>query len=162
MNRAPRQLFTPTVLIIAFGFACLLTAITLIVIGLTASPRAADPGFVPAALTVIPAPTSTPFATLTPTFDPNQIGAPTIPAGEIAIGAYVQITGTEGQGLRLRSGPGLSTTLLFLGEDSEVFQVKDGPKEADGYIWWHLVAPYDASRAGWAAANFLTVVPPPQ
>ena len=83
------------------------------------------------------------------------------PDNEIAIGAYIQITGTEGVGLRLRAGPGLSTELLFLGEDSEVFQVKDGPKEADGYTWWYIVAPYDDSRAGWAAANFLTVVPPP-
>jgi hypothetical protein len=94
--------------------------------------------------------------------DPLLVGTATLPAGEIAVGAYVQITGTQGDGLRLRSGPGLATTQLFLGGDAEVFQVRDGPKEADGYIWWYLVAPYDESRAGWAAANFLSVVPPPQ
>jgi hypothetical protein len=161
MNRNPRQLFTLPVLLGAFGFACLLTMVTLAFIGLTASPRGTDPGFVPANLTVIAAPTSTPAFTPTATFDP-LIGTATLPAGEIAIGAYVQITGTQGDGLRLRSGPGLSTTQLFLGGEAEVFQVKDGPKEADGYIWWYLVAPYDESRSGWAAANFLSVVPPPQ
>ncbi len=39
--------------------------------------------------------------------------------------------------------------------------MKDGPKEANGYIWWYIVAPYDQNRAGWAAANFLSVVLPP-
>jgi hypothetical protein len=146
----------------ALGLACLLTVVTLIVIGLPISPRETDPGFAPAALTVLPAPTSTPFATLTPTFDPNSIFTPTIPADVIVVGSYVQISGTEGQGLRLRSAPGLTTTLLFLGEESEVFHVEDGPAEADGYIWWYLVAPYDTTRAGWAASEFLTVVPPPQ
>ena len=160
MNR-PR-VFTPAVMIGALGLACLLTIVTLVVIGLPVMPRESDPGFAPAALTVLPAPTSTPFATLTPTFDPNAIFTPTLPADAIVIGSYVQIGGTEGQGLRLRSGPGLSTTLLFLGEDLEVFHVEDGPQDADGYTLWYIVAPYDASRAGWAASAFLIVVPPPQ
>ncbi len=94
--------------------------------------------------------------------DPLQVGTPTAPAGTIAVGVYVQITGTGGDGLRLRSVPGLTSELLFLGEDAEVFLVRDGPQEANGYTWWYLVAPYDESRAGWAASNFLTVVPPPQ
>ncbi len=34
-------------------------------------------------------------------------------------------------------------------------------KQADGYTWWYLVAPYDSTRAGWAAADFLAVVPSP-
>ncbi|MEW5939106.1 MAG: hypothetical protein AB1750_05555 [Chloroflexota bacterium] len=160
MNR-PRVI-TPAVILGAIGLACALTVATLALIGLTATPRAADPGFAPAVLTVIPAPTSTLFATLTATFDPNQIFTPTLPPDQIVIGAYVQITGTEGQGLRLRSGPGLSSALLFLGEDSEVFHVEDGPQDADGYTWWYIVAPYDTSRAGWAASTFLTVVPSPQ
>ncbi len=162
MNRKLHPLLTPIVILAALGLACLLTLLTLAWLGFSASLPGADPGFVPANLTVIPASTSTPIATPSPTPNPFQVGTPTIPADQIAVGAYVQISGTEGEGLRLRSGPGLSTTLLFLGEDSEVFQVRDGPKEADGYIWWYIVAPYDESRAGWAAANFLSVVPPPQ
>jgi hypothetical protein len=43
--------------------------------------------------------------------------------------------------------------------DAEVFEVKEGPKEADGFTWWYLVAPYDTNRSGWAASKFLTVVP---
>jgi hypothetical protein len=161
MNRNLRQLLNPSVLLSAAGLACLLTMLALMWIGFSPSPPGADPGFAPAHLTVIPAPTSTPLFTPSPTLDPLHLGTPTIPAGVIAIGGYVQITGTDGDGLRLRSAPGLASELLFLGEEAEVFQVKDGPKEANGYIWWYLVAPYDESRAGWAASNFLTVVPPP-
>jgi hypothetical protein len=156
-----RLFFSPTVIIGSLGFACLLTVITLIWFGFSASPPNADLGFAPADLTMIPASTSTLIATLTPTFDP-LLGTPTIPADVIAVGGYVQITGTGGDGLRLRSAPGLTSELLFLGEDAEVFQVRDGPQEANGYTWWYLVAPYDETRAGWAAANFLTIVPPPQ
>ena len=161
MTRNPRQLFTLPVLIGALGFTCLLALAALAWFGFSASPPGADLGFAPADLTMIPAQTSTPLATPTLTPDP-LVGTPTAPAGMIASGVYVQITGTGGDGLRLRSAPGLTSELLFLGEDAEVFQVRDGPQEANGYTWWYLVAPYDESRAGWAAANFLSVVPPPQ
>lgn len=113
-----------------------------------------------AALTVLPAPTGTFTPSPTP---PVTLTASTLPGGaSIVIGAYVQISGTEGQGLRLRAAPGLDGTLLFLGYDAEVYQVRDGPRQADGYTWWYLVAPYDETRAGWAAADFLTVIATPQ
>jgi hypothetical protein len=57
--------------------------------------------------------------------------------------------------LRLRSEPGLNGVVRFLGLESEVFQVKDGPRQVDDYTWWFLVAPYDASIQGWAVGNFL-------
>ena len=161
MNINLRRLLTPTVIFSSMGLACLLTVSALAWFGFSASPPQSDPGLVPAYLTMIPASTSTPLATLTPTLDPLA-GTATLPADIIVVGGYVQINGTGGDGLRLRSAPGLTSELLFLGEDAEVFQVRDGPKQADGYVWWYLVAPYDESRAGWAAADFLSVVPPPQ
>ncbi len=120
-----------------------------------------DVQLAPVSLTVIPAPTSTPLLPPTPTLDPAFQPTPTPAPGEIAVGAYVQIAGTEGEGLRLRDAPGLDSTPVFLGYDSEAFTVKDGPREADGYTWWYLVAPYDETRAGWAAGDFLEVVPSP-
>ena len=83
------------------------------------------------------------------------------PIGQIGIGAYVQITGTEGAGLRIRATPGQNGDTVFLGEEEEIFKVKDGPQQADGHTWWYLVAPYDETRAGWAAADYLAVVPAP-
>jgi len=144
----------------ALGVAGFLIVMTLILIGWTSPRVAQNVGFVPADLTMIPAPTHTPAAPPTPTVDPFATPSPA--PNEIAVGSYVQITGTEGQGLRLRADPGLDGNQLFLGYDEEVYHVQDGPKQVDGYTWWYLVAPYDSTRAGWAAADFLAVVPPPQ
>jgi hypothetical protein len=88
--------------------------------------------------------------------------APQLNATEIVVGGYVQISGTEGSGLRLRESAGTGAKQLFLGMDNEVFQVRDGPREADGYTWWYLEAPYDKNRAGWAASAFLKVINAPQ
>ncbi|HXF85943.1 MAG TPA: hypothetical protein VNK49_11205 [Anaerolineales bacterium] len=153
-----RQLFNKWVILGALMLAGCLTLITFIALGWNTPPLSSEVGFAPSNLTVIPAPTVTPNASPTPTLDPF---APTpIPTG-IAVGSYVQITGTNGEGLRIRSEPGLNGTPQFLGFDSEVFLVQDGPREADGYVWWYIVAPYDDARAGWAAADFLSYIPAP-
>lgn len=143
----------------ALAFACVLLVCTLVTIGWTSPRLSQDVGFVPADLTMIPAQTHTPQVQPTGTPDPNV--TPTLPVDQISISGYVQITGTDGEGLRLRAAPGLAGEQLFLGYDEEVYQVRDGPQQVDGYTWWYLVAPYDETRAGWAAADFLAVVPSP-
>ena len=143
----------------ALIFAGILILITIILIGWTSPRFSPEVGFAPADLTMIPAPTHTPAASATPTVDP--FATPTVDANAIHIDGYAQITGTGGDGLRIRSAPGLNTETVFRGEESEVFLVKDGPQEADGYTWWYLVASYDETRAGWAASEFLAVVPEP-
>ena len=153
-----RDLFNRWVILGAMLLAGFLLLITAISIGLTSVRQSSNVGFAPADLTVIPAPTGTSGAPPTPTIDP--FASPTSPAG-IAIGNYVQITGTEGQGLRIRAEPGLGGEFQFLAYDAEVFVVQDGPREVDGYVWWYLTAPYDETRVGWAAADFLTYVPEP-
>lgn len=106
---------------------------------------------------LIPPPTLTPV----PTLNVNATQTPTPETAivnGIGVGVYVQITGTGGEGLRLRSAPGTSSSPLFLGLDTEIFQVKDGPRMSDNIVWWYLVAPYDDTRAGWAAAQYLIVI----
>jgi hypothetical protein len=149
------------VLLGALGIAGCLILVTLLSIGWTKPDPAREFGFAPADLTVIPAPSSTPDVTPTFTPDPLIFGTPTLAPDTIGVGGYVQITGTEGEGLRLRADPGLNGTSVFLGYDEEVFQVRDGPQDIDGYTWWYLVAPYDETRAGWAAADFLGAIPSP-
>ena len=134
---------------------CLLL-ITVVAIGWTAVRQAPEMGFVPADLTIIPPSTSTPL----PTQTPLPAGTPT-PTGQIGVGAYVQITGTEGAGLRIRRDPGQAGETVFVGEEAEIFRVTDGPQQADGYTWWHIVAPYDETRSGWAAADYLVGVATP-
>ncbi len=129
---------------------------TLVLIGWTRPRPASTLGFVPADLTIIPPSTATPSPAPTAT-----AGGTASAQGQITVGGYVQITGTEGQGLRIRSAPGLNSDTVFRGEEAETFRVQDGPKQADGHTWWYLVAPYDQTRAGWAAADYLAVVPAP-
>ena len=153
-----QQLFNKWVILGALlltGFLLLITAIS---IGITSARQNSDVGFAPADVTIIPAPTSTSGAPPTPTIDPF---APTPAPTGIALGNYVQITGTNGEGLRIRAEPGLNGNPEFLGYDSEVFIIRDGPRSVDGYTWWYLVAPYDETRAGWAASDFLAYIPPP-
>jgi len=115
---------------------------------------------VPAALTVILLPTAT-LVPPTPVI-PIATSAPTpLPPGVLGIGAHVQVVGTGGDGLRLRSGAGLGQEQRFLGLDGEVFLVIDGPQEVDGYTWYYLSAPYDEARKGWAVTEFLEVVESP-
>jgi hypothetical protein len=105
---------------------------------------------------IIPAPTLTPVipgVQLTQTSGANNSSS-----NGVMVGEYVQISGTEGEGLRLREGAGMSYPVKFIGMDAEVFLVKDGPKDQDGFTWFLLTAPYDQNRTGWAASKFLTVV----
>ena len=100
-----RQLFNKWVILGALAVTGLLILITVIAIGWTTPRQASDVGFVPADLTVISAPTATPNVTPTATIDPF---APSPTPTGLAVGTYAQITGTNGEGLRIRSEPGLT------------------------------------------------------
>lgn len=114
-----------------------------------------------AEIVVIPAPTATP--TSRPTNTPQMIPSPTSAAADgIQLGGYVQISGTEGEGLRLRREPSLSGVIIYLGLEGEIFLVKGGPVVEDGYQWWELEAPLNAARQGWTVADYLQPAQSPQ
>jgi hypothetical protein len=71
----------------------------------------------------------------------------------INIGANVIVQATDG--LNVRETPGLTGTILFRADDQAVFNVVGGPEAADSITWWRLQDPTDASRVGWAAADYL-------
>lgn len=155
-----KRFFSPLVLIISIGLAVVLLAVVFVFLWSTLPAQSAVTAPT-AILTVIPAPAATltptrPVVSLTPSVTPTL--NLTVDGGSIQVGAYVQISGTGGDGLRLREGPGTEYEPIFLGREAEVFKVTDGPKEGSGYTWYYLVAPYDTSRSGWAVANFLQVV----
>ena len=147
----------------ALILALLLFTVTLVLLwSLRGEPDIATPAT--AVLNVIYQPSSTPTVTTpTPASDATatQPAPPSPPPGIITLGAFVQISGTGGDGLRLRNEANLQSNVLLLGLESEVFQVQDGPRSGDGYTWWYLVAPYDDTVGGWAVANFLEVVQNP-
>lgn len=78
---------------------------------------------------------------------------PAVPA-EIAIGVYVQVSGTEDNDLSFRAGPGTNHARLKVVVEGSVLKVLDGPVEADGYVWWQLQDVSDG-MIGWAVADYL-------
>lgn len=158
-----RRYLTPRVIVGSISLGVILVGMTALTIWVLKPPKSDIPTATPI-LQVVLLPTVTPTV-ITPTpvqeLTPTLSNLPSPPPGVIAIGAYVQVSGTGGDGLRLRSTPGLDGEVLLLGYEAEVFQVIDGPQPADGYTWWYLVAPYDEKVQGWAVANFLAVVPNP-
>jgi len=153
----------PWIIFGALGFGIALLIATLLLLNWTRSPQTSDDSQL-AEITVISLPTATPIIpTSTPTevVTPVATGLPPPPPGDISIGAFVEVTGTGGDGLRLRAGPSLDRDVRLLGLEAEVFLVQDGPQQGDGFTWWHLQGPFDESRQGWAVVNYLRVVQNP-
>jgi len=145
---------------IGVGTILFVTAVVLLLVTRTL-PR---PSGVPtAAITVVAFPTASPIPTSTPPSleEPTVLPQPSPQPGEIYPLALVQIAGTGGDGLRLRVEPGLESEILFLGEESEVFRVQDGPVVVDDFTWWFLVSPENSDRQGWAVVDYLVVVQTP-
>ena len=103
-------------------------------------------------------PYSTPTLVASPTVSVVAVETPGTIIEGLAVGTVVQIIDTGGLGLRLRANPGTGGAVQFVGQELELFTVVNGPVEQDGYVWWYLESPYDASRSGWAAASYLMVI----
>jgi hypothetical protein len=145
-----KDLLNPWVIAGAVFIASVLLAVTFLAAGsVTPSDQLTYSGG--AVLTVIPVPTLTPTVIL-PT--PSLIATLETNSG-IQVGSYVKISDTEGEGLRLRRDPSLNGEIIYLGLEDEVFLVKDGPEDQDGYLWWYLEAPLNETRKGWAVSNYL-------
>lgn len=164
-----RQLFNRWVFAGSLLFACFLVFIFGMGI-LFMRPAQQEPEALPALVQKIPASTA-PLLTQQSGFDSegqapaggnNPAPDSTLQTpGEISIGTYVKISGTGGDGLRLRDVPGLGGNVLTLGEETEVFLVDNGPRDVDGYTWWYLKGHYDETRQGWGVVDYLVIVENP-
>ncbi len=158
MNIELGRIITLKVLFGALVVTAVLLVLTFALIVWTA-PAPPDAAGLMAGVTSIPMPTTTPVPEATPTFDPYaSTPTPTLSPGEFPIGTLIQISGTQGEGLRIRSDPGLNGKQLFLGFDTEAYTILDGPQEMDGYTWYYIAAINDQGRTGWAASSFLTQI----
>lgn len=163
-----RQLFNRWVFAGSLLFACFLVFI--FGMGILLMRPAKEPEVLPALVQKIPASTAT-LSTQQPGSDSggqapadgdNPVPDSALPVpGEISIGTYVKISGTGGDGLRLRDVPGLAGNVLTLGEETEVFLVDNGPRDVDGYTWWYLKGHYDETRQGWGVVDYLLIVENP-
>ncbi len=76
----------------------------------------------------------------------------------IALGVTIRVD-VDG-GLNVRPQPTTDNTPLFQAQYGELFTVVEGPENAQGLTWWRIESLADPSRTGWAAGEFLLVVPP--
>jgi hypothetical protein len=80
---------------------------------------------------------------------------PPTPIAEIAPGATVIVKGTLGAGLNLRQQPSTYAKVVASSGEGDELTVLEGPKEADGYVWWYLKT--SDGKEGWGAANWLAL-----
>jgi hypothetical protein len=148
-----------------FGVAALALVVFVIATRSADLPVATATAFVVTAPPPATLPTPTGAAALTPPAAP----APTVtsppppaPPGEVKVGSYVQVIGTEAEGfLNLRAEPSLNSPVNYLALEREVLQVQAGPTEADGFVWWYLVDPATNTKFGWGVQNYLQAVQGP-
>jgi len=157
-----RVFLDPLVMLGALGVGVILF-VTAVILLLVTRTLPAPTGVPTAAITVVAFPTATSVPTSAPSSlrTPTSLPEPPPQPGGIHPGTLVQITGTGGDGLRLRVEPGLENEILFIGSESEVFRVQDGPAEIDDFNWWFLISPDNSDRQGWAVSNYLVVFPTP-
>ncbi len=116
-------------------------------------------------ITVIVSPTSTPTnipsssEEARPDLTPTESQG-TISGADFIVGDFVKVFGTGGQGLSIRNEPGLSSVVVSYGLDDEIFEIKGGPVDVDGFIWWYLVNPYDKDKQGWGVGTYLREITP--
>jgi hypothetical protein len=76
----------------------------------------------------------------------------------ISVGALVSVD-VDG-GLNIRPQPGVDNTELYRANYGELYNVVAGPENVNGLTWWRLQDPTNPNRGGWAAGEYLIVVPP--
>lgn len=102
--------------------------------------------------------TAIPTATATPTETPPPAAstATPLPAPTMGVGAIVQVTNTEGRGLKMRESPGVSSAVVRQIDEGTTLQVAAGPESADGHTWWQVSID---GQTGWCAADWLALAP---
>jgi hypothetical protein len=162
MSKSSNRLINVKVLLAAVLFGLGLLAVLLMILYSSRGRQAQAPAT--AILKIILAPTQTlPGMPVTPTqtAGPAAVQQTPTPSDLIAVGNYVKVSGTGGDGLRLHNDASVSSKVNYVAIDAELFIVMDGPIQADGYIWWELKEPYSDEAIGWGVANYLTAVANP-
>ena len=78
----------------------------------------------------------------------SPVPTPPPAGGVLTVGGQARITTTEGDMLRVRTGPGTSFAIAFQAVPGEIATLLEGPVFGDGYNWWRIDVP--GRGQGWA------------
>lgn len=88
----------------------------------------------------------------TSTISPQAVPSPTSISGPIlAIGNGAIVNTTEGDTLRVRSGPGLSFSVTANLDPGVRVILLEGPRNAEGFVWWRVRTP--SNQEGWVVES---------
>lgn len=73
---------------------------------------------------------------------------------ELQPGQSVIVTGTEGRGVRVRSGPGMSHKIVTTAKEGAKVEIVSGPVSDGGDDWYQVSV--GASTTGWSIGQYLT------
>jgi uncharacterized protein YkwD len=74
-------------------------------------------------------------------------------ADELKPGSSATVNGTEGSGLRVRTGPGPTSNVITTLREGESVEITGEPVESNGMVWYPVKA---AKLAGWSNAQYLS------
>ena len=72
--------------------------------------------------------------------------------GALAVGGTATVTGTEGAGLRVRSGPGIRYPVQIILAEGRTVPIVDGPVTTGGVTWYQVKT---RGPTGWVMARYL-------
>jgi len=75
-------------------------------------------------------------------------------AEELEAGQTAMVTGTDGRGMRVRSGPGMSYSIVTTVNEGTKVTVVSGPIEIDEDTWYQVSV--GSSKTGWSNSRYLT------
>lgn len=76
------------------------------------------------------------------------------PGTGLARGLPVIVVNRDGDGVNLRTAPGLASAVAGTLRDGDTGVILDGPQDADGRAWWRVET---TAGIGWVAADWLAV-----
>ena len=79
-------------------------------------------------------------------------------AETLTVGSAVQVTGTGGDGLNVRSSAASTGTIVGVEKDEARGVVQEGPVAGGGFIWWRVQ--WKSGVMGWSVATYLKVAAP--
>lgn len=86
------------------------------------------------------------------------LGALSARADVLSVGCAVEVAGTGGDGLNVRSTPGTSGVVVGVEKDGAPGILQEGPASGNGYTWWRVQ--WKDGLMGWSVDTYLRAVPP--